>query len=179
MNSDDIIKQSRNVGSSKKAHVIFGIFKSRDNEEILYRIREVDLANLKFAKTVYECYQRLQANTGTSLNYYCHLLSSFSDSRAPSYFKNWYIIYRHFCIRSHMSIEELIGIDYKKLKFISESRSNVFDYITTQEVITYLKSSLEPEPKKWRYLKDIKERKLKGYSCYDNTIYGIDENSKN
>lgn len=174
MNSDDIIKQSRNAGSSKKAHVIFGIFKSRDNEEILYRIREVDLTTLKFAKTVYECYQRLQANTGASLSYYCQLLSSFSESRAPSYFKNWYIIYRHFCIRSHMNIEALIGVDYKKLKFISESRSNVFDHITTQEVITHLKSSLEPETKKWEYLKDVKERKKKGYSNYsynDNIVY--------
>lgn len=171
MNSEDIIKQSRNVGTSKKAQVIFGTLKSRDTEEILYRIKEVDLSTLKFAKTIYECYQRLQTDTGASLNYYCKLLSIYSESRAPAYFKNWYIIYRHFCIRSHMDIEALIGIDYKKLKFISESRSNVFDHITTQEVITHLKSSLEPETKKWRYLKDIKEGKIKGYSGYDNTIY--------
>lgn len=174
MNSNDIIKQVRNLRISKKALALMSTISSRDSDEILYRIREVDLTTLKFAKTVYECYQRLQANTGASLNYYCQLLSSFSESRAPSYFKNWYVIYRHFCIRLHMDIKELIGIDYKKLKFISESSSNVFDHITTQEVISHLKSSLEPETKKWEYLKDVKERKKKGYSNYsynDNNVY--------
>lgn len=157
MKRSEIIKGIKKVRSSAKTMTIVSLLSSRDADEVIYRLKEIDISNFKFAKAVYEGYQRLQSRTGGSLSYYCYLLSTKSNYRSTAFYKNWYNIYRHFCVRTNNATEELVGIDYKLLKFIAESGVVTFNEYWTKKAIDHLRKTQMPNTEKWRYIKDLKK----------------------
>lgn len=158
MKRSDLVKRARKPKISVKAYNFLSVLTSRDTDEVMFRLRETDLNNIKFAKSVYEGYQRLKSRTGGSLNHYCFILSSKANYRSPSYYKNWYNIYRHFCVRSNITPEELCGIDYKILKYISESGFKTFNEYRTKDAVSYLKNPTIPHSLKWKYIRETKEQ---------------------
>jgi hypothetical protein len=131
---------------------------SRDTDEVLYRQEQVDLANIKFAKSIYQGYQRAKKRTESSLSYYCFILSAKVKHKPPTYFKNWYKIYRHFCIRLNFDPTDIIGIDYRILKFIAESGIETMNATVTKEIVTHLQDSLLSHQGKWNYVRDMKNQ---------------------
>lgn len=141
---------------STKAAVLMSMLSTRDVDEILFRIDEIDITLLDFAKSVYQGYQRIHSRTGGSLSYYCFNLSFKSKGTSPAFFKNWYNIYRHFCVRANMDPSEIIGVEYKILKFIAESGINILNKSTTVEIIEYLKEQKMSQAEKWEYVRKTK-----------------------
>lgn len=156
MKRRDLVKRARKTRILRRAYSFLSILTSRDTDEVLFRLKEIDLNNLKFAKSLYEGYERLKARTGDSLNNYCFVLSSKANYRSPSFYKNWYNIYRHFCVRSNLDIKEITGIDYKILKYIAESGPNTFNEYKTEEAVLHLKNPLVPHQTKWKYIRELK-----------------------
>lgn len=156
MKRSDLLKRARRPKISKSAYNLIDVLSSRDTDEVMFRLQEIDLNNIRFAKSVYEGYQRLKSRTGGSLNYYCFVLSSKANYRSPSFYKNWYNIYRHFCIWCNMTPEEISGIDYKILKYISESGIKIFNEYRTKDAVLYLKDPTTPHSLKWKYIRDLK-----------------------
>ncbi len=156
--------------TSKRAYSIQAILTSRDTAEVLDRLKAIDLETLKFSRSIYQGYQRLNERTKTSLNYYCELLSMQSANRSPSYFKNWYIIYRHFCIRCYMRMEDLVGLDYRMMKFIAEAKKGLFSISVTEDAVLRLNDPMIILQQKWEFLKERKKH-LKS-QLYDTNIYG-------
>lgn len=178
MKRSDLVKQAKKPKISVRAQTFLSMLTSRDTDEVLYRLKEIDLHNLKFAKSIYEGYQRLKSRTGGSLNHYCFVLSIKANYRSPLFYRNWYNIYRHFCIRSGIDENEMTGIDYKILKFISESGSNTFNKIVTQEAVSYLKDPLLPYQTKWKYIRELKTQ-IKSESELLESIYLEHKKQKN
>lgn len=143
---------------STKAMVLANMISSRDVDEILFRTIEIDVTLLQFAKSVYEGYQRLHSRTGGSLSYYCSILSFKTNNTSPAFFKNWYNIYRHFCVRANMDPSEIIGVEYKILKFIAESGIKILNKSTTMEIIAHLKEQPMSQAEKWEYVRKTKNR---------------------
>lgn len=141
---------------STKAAVLMSMMSSRDVDEILFRIDDIDITLLEFAKSVYQGYQRLHSRTGGSLSYYCSSLSFRAKDTSPAFFKNWYNIYRHFCVRANMDSWEIVGVEYKILKFIAESGINILNKSTTVEIIEHLKDQKMSQAEKWEYVRKTK-----------------------
>lgn len=156
MKRSELVKRARKPRISRRAYTILSVFTSRDTDEVLFRLKEIDLNNLKFAKSIYEGYRRLKSRTGDSLNNYCFVLSSKANYRSPAFYKNWYNIYRHFCARSNLELEEITGIDYKILKYMAESGPNTFNEYNTKEAVSHLKDPLVPHQTKWKYIRELK-----------------------
>jgi hypothetical protein len=133
---------------------------SRDTDEVLYREEQSDLARITFAKSIYQGYKRTKENSGASLNHFCFMLSTKTKTRPPAYYRNWYNIYKHFCIKSGLYLSQIVGLDYKMLKLIAETSEKIMDSSTTQEIVKYLTGSNLSSNKKWKYILDvIKKRK--------------------
>lgn len=152
----EIDKQILNSRIPTRARTLLYTISSRDTDEVLYRLKMSDLANIKFAKSIYEGYQRAKKRTGSSLNYYCFILSTEEKNKPVSYFKNWYKIYRHFCVRINFDPTEIIGIDYRILKFIAESGIKTMNATVTREIVAHLKDSILGQQNKWNYVRDKK-----------------------
>ena len=130
---------------------------SRDIDEILDRLRAMDISKIEFAKSVYEGYEATKKKTNSSLNYYCWVLSFETKIEPPGFYKNWYLIYRHFCVRSQIDPYDLIGIDYKFLKYIAESGPNTMSKSVTENAVYQLKKYPQNHSKKWEYIRDLKK----------------------
>ena len=130
---------------------------SRDTDEIHNRLRKIDIYNIEFAKSVYDGFQKTKKRTDSSLNFYCYVLSFKIKIKPPGFFKNWYLIYRHFCIRSHINLYDLIGIDYRLLKFIAESGPKTMSIATTKQAVARLTELPQSQSKKWEYVRDLKK----------------------
>ncbi len=141
---------------SKKVSSIQAILTARDTDEVFDRLKSIDLEILKFAQAIYQGYQRLNKRTKTSLQYYCYLLAFQSHTRSPSYIQNWYNIYRHFCVRCKLRIEDLIGLDYRMMKFIAESKRGIFTAELTRDTVARLKDPTAVIQQKWIFIKNRK-----------------------
>lgn len=153
---------------STKAAVLMSMMSSRDVDEILFRIDDIDITLLEFAKSVYEGYQRLHSRTGGSLSYYCTSLSFRAKDTSPAFFKNWYNIYRHFCVRANMDPWEIVGVEYKILKFIAESGIKILNKSTTVEIIEYLKEQKMSQADKWEYVRKTKNEMKEIHEMFRN-----------
>jgi hypothetical protein len=142
---------------STRAKVLMHAMYSRDTDEIYDRFKEMDIKKFKFAESVYKGYQTTKNKTGSSLNYYCWVLSFKMKIKPPAFYKNWYLIYRHFCIRSKIDPYDLIGIGYKFLKYIAESGPKTMDSLTTNQAVGRLKENPQDYFKNWEYVKDLKK----------------------
>ncbi len=89
----EIEKQILNSSIPRRARAWAHAISSRDTDEVLYRLEMSDLANIKFAKSIYQGYQRAKERTGSSLNQYCFILFTKAKHKPVTYFKNWYKIY--------------------------------------------------------------------------------------
>ena len=88
------------------------------------------------------------------------MLSVKTKTRPPAYYRNWYNIYRHFCIKSGLDLSQIVGLDYKMLKLIAETSEKIMNWSTTQEIVKHLTDSRLSSNKKWKYILDfINERK--------------------
>ena len=129
---------------------------SKDTDEINIRLKETDISNIKFAKSVYDGFQRTRKKTGSTLSFYCFVLSFKIKSKPPTYFKNWYLIYRHFCIRSRIDPYDLIGIEYRLLKYIAESGQETMSEEVTKRAVARLTEFPQNQTQKWKYIRDLK-----------------------
>ncbi len=153
-----IEKQIINSNIPRRARAWVHAISSRDTDEVLYRLKQSDLANIKFAKSIYQGYQRAEERTGSSLNYYCFILSSKVKNKQPAYFKHWYNIYRHFCIRLNINPTDMIGIEYRILKSIAESGVGIMSARVTKEIITHLQDTPLSHKEKWDYVRNMKNQ---------------------
>lgn len=147
----------KNDGVPTRAKVWMHTMYSEDTDEIYIRLKETDISNIKFAKSVYDGFQRTRKKTGSSLNFYCYVLSFKIKSKPLTYFKNWYLIYRHFCIRSRIDPDDLIGIEYRLLKYIAESGQEIMSEDVTKKAVTRLTEFSQNQSQKWKYIRDLKE----------------------
>jgi hypothetical protein len=146
--------------SSKARAWMFDIT-SRDTDEVLYREEQSDLAKITFAKSIYQGYKRAKENSGASLNHFCFILSTKTKTRPPAYYRNWYNIYRHFCIKSGLDLSQIVGLDYKMLKLIAETSEKIMDWSTTQEIVKYLTDTISSSNKKWKFVLDFIDKRKK------------------
>jgi len=156
---DDIKKAEfyKNDGIPTRAKVLMYTMYSKDIDEINVRLKEIDISNIQFAKSVYEGFHKTKKKTGSSLHYYCWVLAFKLKSKPLNYYKNWYLIFRHFCIRSQIDPNDLVGIEYKLLKFIAESGPDIMNKDITKQAVTRLTEFPQNYSQKWNYIKDIKE----------------------
>jgi len=150
---------------SRRAKAIMHTMYSEDTDIINELLIEKCISNFNFAKSVYVGYKKAKNKTDSSLNYYCWLLSFEIKIKPPRYFKNWYIIYRHFCIRSRMDPIDLVGIEYKYLKSIAESGQEIMSEDVTRKAIEKLKELSQNQSQKWGYLKNLKEMRREYLKC--------------
>ena len=146
----------RNHKVPTRAKVLMHTMYSRDTDEIHDRLKVMDISKMEFAKSVYDGYEATKKKTNSSLNYYCWVLSFKIKSKPLAYFKNWYLIYRHFCIRSWIDPNDLIGIEYRLLKYIAESGLEIMSVEVTKEAVERLTEFSQNQSQKWKYIRDLK-----------------------
>lgn len=156
---NDIQKEEffKKDGISTRAKVLMHTMYSEDTDEINVRLKKVEISRIEFAKSVYEGFQRAKKKTGSSLHYYCWVLSFKLKSKPLRYFKNWYLIYRHFCIRSRINPGDLVGIEYRLLKYIAESGQEVMNEDITKQAVARLTEFPQKHSQKLKYTRDLKK----------------------
>ncbi len=157
----------KNDGIQTRAKVWMHTMYSEDIDEINVRLKETDISKIEFAKSVYEEYEATKKKTKSSLNNYCWVLSFKMKIKPPRFYKNWYLIYRHFCVRSQIDPYDLIGIDYKFLKYIAESGPNTMSIEVTENAVDQLKKYPQKHSKKWEYIRDLKKLMKEIYTTID------------
>jgi len=164
---NDIKKEEffRNNKVPTRAKVLMHTMYSPDTDEIHNRLKVMDISKIEFAKSVYDGYEATKKKTNSSLNYYCWVLSFKTKINPPGFYKSWYLIYRHFCVRSLIDPYDLIGIDYKFLKYIAGSGQEIMSEDVTRNAIEKLKELSHNQSQKWGYLKDLKEMRRDDLKC--------------
>ncbi|MBC8401482.1 MAG: hypothetical protein H8E14_08340 [Candidatus Marinimicrobia bacterium] len=119
--------------------------------EELAKSAELDI--LKIGRELYNI--KLQTKE-ISLSNLCLQARVFAPSRSQSFYRGTYNIYKHFVILCNYQLEDLLGINYKILRFIAESAQGTFDQETTWETIHKIKNKHMSSQAVWAYVKNVK-----------------------
>lgn len=116
---------------------LVGIDESPLMERMDQLARSAEREILKMGLVIYNVHLQTPA---VSINRLCTIISFDIPTKSKSFFRATYHIYRHFVVRHGFQINDLLGINFRILRFIAESAEGTFDQETTSNTIHRIKS---------------------------------------
>lgn len=140
---------------------IMAFYESPSLHRLEKLVHSIDLSILELGRELYNIHLQYP---NFSMRRLCSLVGFEIPIRSARFYQSLINVHKHFVIECEYRIENLVGVNFRVLRLIAETKRGIFDFATTSNMIQEIKKHNMSSKKCWEY---IKKTRLKRQYYFD------------